>query len=125
MNNLKLIKIIKLKRGSKRKYQAVFQNKNKIIKRLFGLVNATDYTTHKNVKRRNRYIKKHKKKLQSNNPTSSSYLSIYLLFQKKSLKSAIKDFKRRLVVYNKTGKFPKSISNSVLKNKYQFKEVKK
>ena len=125
MNNLKLIKIIKLKRGSKLKYQAIFQNNNKIIKRMFGRMNVIDYTMHKNIKRRNRYIKKYKIKLQSNNPTSSSYLSIYLLFQKKSLKSAIKDFKRRLVVYNKTGKFPKSICNSVLKNKYQFKELKK
>ena len=78
----------------------------------------SDYTIHKDIERRNRYIKRHKKDLRTNDPTRAGYLSMYILWNKKSYKASLNDFKSRLNKYNKTGKFPKAITNSVLKSRF-------
>ena len=78
----------------------------------------SDYTIHKDTERRNRYIKRHTKDLRTNDPTRAGFLSMYVLWNKKSYKSSLADYKRRLNTYNKTGKFPKSISGSSLKSKF-------
>ena len=111
-----LIKIKKLKKGTK-KYEAEFKKGNKIIKRKFGSMGMSDYTLHNDSKRRNRYIKRHKKDLKTNDPTRAGYLSMYILWNKKTFKASLNDYKRRLNKYNKSGKFPKEIKGSVL-NKF-------
>ena len=116
-----LIKIKKLKKGAK-KYEAEFKKGNKIIKRKFGSMGMSDYTIHKDSKRRDRYIKRHKKDLKTNDPTRAGYLSMYILWNKKTFKASLKDYKRRLNKYNKSGKFPKEIKGSVL-NKFGESEV--
>lgn len=121
-NKVKLLSIKSLKSG-KKKYVAEFEiinkegiKKKKTIK--FGAKGMSDYTIHKDTERRNRYIKRHTKDLRTNDPTRAGFLSMYILWNKKSYKSSLSDYKRRLNIYNKTGKFPKSIPNSSLKNKF-------
>jgi hypothetical protein len=75
----------------------------------FGAKNYSDYTIHHDTVRRNRYIKRHLKDLRTGDPTRAGYLSMFILWNKKSLKASIADYKRRLNVYNRTGKFPKKI----------------
>ena len=111
---IKLIKITKLKKGPK-KYEAEFKKGDKIIKRKFGAKGMSDFTIHKDKKRRDRYIKRHKKDLKTNDPTRPGFLSMYILWNKKSFKASLLDYKKRLNKYNKTGKFPKKITGSILK----------
>jgi len=119
---VKLLSIKSLKSGQK-KYIAKFEiitkdgiKKKKTTK--FGAKGMSDYTIHNDIERRNRYIKRHTKDLRTKDPTRAGFLSMYILWNKKSYKSSLLDYKRRLNTYNKTGKFPKSIPNSSLKNKF-------
>ena len=66
----------------------------------------SDFTKHKDRDRRGRYIGRHKKDLKTGNPTKAGYLSMFVLWNKPSLQASIADYRRRLAVYNRTGKFP-------------------
>jgi len=120
-DKIKLVNIKPLRTG-KKKYIAVFEilksgkKTKKTIK--FGAKGMSDFTIHKVIERRNRYIKRHTKDLRTNNPIRAGYLSMYILWNKKTFNASLKDYKRRLNIYNKTGKFPKSIPNSSLKNNF-------
>ena len=115
---IKLISITKLK-SDKKKYVAKFEitKKNGKVSRKtvkFGASGMSDFTIHKDKKRRERYIARHKKDLRTNDPVRAGYLSMYILWNKPSFAASLKDYKRRLNVYNKTGKFPKGIKGSKL-----------
>ena len=69
-----------------------------------------DYTRHKDKTRRNRYIWRHMKDTRTGDPTRAGYLSLYVLWNKPSLKASITDYKKRLGKYNRTGTFPLDIS---------------
>ena len=71
----------------------------------------SDLTKHKDKKRRNRYIFRHNKDLGTRNPARAGYLSMFILWNKPSLQASIADYRRRLGVYNRTGKFPTKIAN--------------
>ena len=121
-NKIKLLSVKKLKSGSK-KYVAEFEITTKNGKKTkrstkFGAKGMSDFTIHKDTERRNRYIKRHTKDLRTNDPTRAGYLSMYILWNKKTFKSSLADYKRRLNTYNRTGKFPKSIPGSSLKTKF-------
>ena len=115
-HKIKLISIKPLKTGNK-KYEAKFEitNKNgKITKRTtkFGAKGMSDFTKHKDINRRDRYISRHKKDLRTKDPTRAGFLSMYILWNKKTFKASLADYKRRLNVYNRTGKFPLKITGS-------------
>uniref|UniRef100_A0A6C0LHW3 DUF5872 domain-containing protein n=1 Tax=viral metagenome TaxID=1070528 RepID=A0A6C0LHW3_9ZZZZ len=121
-NKIKLLSIKPLKSGHK-KYVAEFEiitkdGKKKKKNTKFGAKGMSDYTIHKDTERRNRYIKRHTKDLRTNDPTRAGFLSMYVLWNKKSYKSSLSDYKRRLNAYNRTGKFQKSIQGSSLKSKF-------
>ena len=121
-NKIKLLSIKRLKSGQK-KYIAEFEittkdGKKKKKSTKFGAKGMSDYTIHKDTERRNRYIKRHTKDLRTNDPSRAGYLSMYILWNKKTYKASLLDYKRRLNTYNRTGKFPKSISGSSLKSKF-------
>ena len=64
---------------------------------------------HKDIDRRNRYIIRHATDLKTdkqNDPTRAGYASLFLLWNKPTLESSVKDYNRRLKIYNDTGKFP-------------------
>jgi len=92
---IKLIKIVKSKKA-KKKYDAHFKldnGKEKVVS--FGQAGALDYTIHGDNDRRERYRKRHEKDLKTNDPMRPGYLSYYLLWNKKTLKASIADYKKR------------------------------
>ena len=105
---LKLVSIKKAKVSGK-KYTATFERggRKKVIH--FGAAGASDFTKHKDRERRNRYIFRHNKDLKGD-PARAGYLSMFVLWNKPSLTSSIADYRRRLNIYNNTGKFPTKIS---------------
>ena len=110
---IQFLKLIKSKNKDK-KYTAIFNitksNGDKaVLERSFGYNNpddkANDYTKHGDIERRNRYIIRHEKDLNTGDPSRAGFLSMFLLWSKPTLKEAVKDYNKRLRVYNKTGKF--------------------
>ncbi len=93
----KLVKIEKLN-NDKKKYQAIFQNieTEKIKKTKFGASGYSDYTIHKDKERRNNYIQRHKKDLKTKEYTKPGYLSMFILWNKPTLKASIADYKKRI-----------------------------
>lgn len=109
-----MIRVVKFKKlkGGKKKYEIIFEKNGKNYIRKFGAQGMSDFTIHKDRKRRERYISRHKKDLRTNDPMKPGYLSMYILWNKPTLKASLTDYKRRLSVYNRTGKFPTAISGS-------------
>ena len=117
------LKLISIKKStvSGKKYTATFERsgRKKIIH--FGAAGASDFTKHKDRERRNRYIFRHHKDLKGD-PARAGYLSMFVLWNKPSLSASIADYRRRLNIYNNTGKFPTKItgySSPGKKKKYQ------
>lgn len=106
------VKSFKKLKGGKKKYEITFEKNGKTYVRKFGAQGMSDFTIHKDRERRERYISRHKKDLSTNDPMKPGYLSMYILWNKPSLKASLADYKRRLGVYNRTGKFPKGITGS-------------
>lgn len=103
----KLLRIVKSSKPNK-KWDAVFMidGKEKIVS--FGSAGMRDYTLVSNklskfylpkmVDRnvvRDSYKRRHKKDLETKDPMRAGYLSYYLLWNKKTLASSIKDYKKR------------------------------
>lgn len=97
---MKLLKVIRSDKPLK-KWMAIFQKDNgKEKKTHFGFNNVkdkmNDYTLHKDKARRERYRIRHKKDLNTKDPTRAGYLSYYLLWgDSTSLKENIKSYKKR------------------------------
>ena len=108
---IKVVKFKKLKSGPK-KYEITFLKNGKKYVRKFGAAGMSDFTIHKDKKRRERYISRHKKDLKSKDPMKPGYLSMFILWNKPSLRASLADYKRRLGTYNRTGKFPIKITGS-------------
>lgn len=80
----------------KKKWTAIFEVDGKEKRTNFGASGMSDYTIHKDKERRNRYIARHVKDLKTNDPTKPGYLSMFILWNKPSIKASIADYKRRL-----------------------------
>ena len=104
----KIIKLVSIKKSNNKnkKFMATFikNGRRKVIH--FGARGMSDFTKHHSVDRKKRYLKRHRKDLSTNDPTRAGYLSIYILWNKNNFKNSVSDYKRRLNVYNRTGKFP-------------------
>ena len=91
--------LIKIKKSTKpeKKYMAIFENcengREKITH--FGAAGASDFTIHKDPERKKRYLDRHRKNENWNDPTSAGALSRWLLWHKTSLRASIADYKRR------------------------------
>ena len=98
MSDLKLIKIEKSSNPSK-KWTAIFQQNGRMKKTSFGANGMEDYTQHHDKERRERYMKRHQKDLQTNDPTRAGYLSYYILWgPSTNLNENIKLFKQKFHV---------------------------
>ena len=120
----KKINLISIKRSTKKekKLMATFETngRKKVIH--FGFAGMSDLTKHHDNDRKKRYISRHLKDLGTGDPSRAGYLSMFVLWNKPSLQASISDYRRRLGVYNRTGKFPTNISNFKSpgkKSKYQ------
>lgn len=87
----KLIKVVKSK-DPKKKYEAVFSSGKRTK---FGSKGYEDFTTHKDVERMKRYRKRHEKDLKTGDPTRAGYLSMDILWSKKTLKEGIEYYKKK------------------------------
>ena len=118
---IKLISITKsTNQGKKLMAKFEINGRKKVIH--FGAKGMSDFTKHHDTIRRNRYIFRHHKDLKTNDPVRAGYLSMFVLWNKPSLQASISDYRRRLNVYNKTGKFPTNITgykSPGKKGKYQ------
>ena len=96
MNKYMYVKIEKSTSKTK-KFKATFydKDKKKIRSIQFGAKGYSDYTIHKDDERKKRYINRHKKNENWNDPKSAGALSRYILWNKTTLSASISDFKRR------------------------------
>jgi len=80
-----------------KKLMAIFydENNDKIKIIHFGAAGFSDFTIHKDEKRKQRYIERHKVKEKWNDPMTAGSLAVHILWNKKTLKSSIKDFKKK------------------------------
>jgi len=89
--------VIKKSDKPNKKYVAEFKKDDgKTKKTYFGSAGMSDYTIHKDTERRARYRARHKKDLNTKDPTRAGYLSYYILWgDSTSLKENIKNYKKR------------------------------
>ena len=97
-----LLKIETSKKPTK-KYNALFRmegNKFKTVS--FGSKNMEDYLQHKDLDRRERYLKRHAKDLKTNDPLRAGYLSYYISWSGFNQKGKPTTSKKKLIeMYNK------------------------
>lgn len=94
-DGIELVKVVKANDG-KHKYTAIFNVNGKEKHTSFGAEGYSDYTIHHDRERMHRYNFRHKKDLRTNDPTARGYLSMFILWNKPSLETSIKDYKQRL-----------------------------
>jgi len=89
--------IIKPSTKAGKDYMAIFTKANGRTKTThFGDANLPHYTSGASKEQRTRYRARHKKDLQTNDPTRAGYLSFYLTWgQSTSLRENIKSYKKR------------------------------
>ncbi len=106
----KQINLKSITRSHSKKWKAKFtilsKGKKSTKTTHFGAKGYKDYTMHKDKARRDRYISRHRKDLKTKDPTRAGYLSMFILWNRKTRLSSIADYRRRLRIYNRTGKFP-------------------
>ncbi len=80
-----------------KKLTAIFyDDTNKKLKTIhFGAEGMSDYTLHKDKKRKQRYMDRHKSNEYWDNPMTAGSLSRYILWNKPTLKGSISDYRKR------------------------------
>ena len=91
------LKTIRKSHKKDKKFDAVFEYPGGDTKTVsFGQKGYSDFTKHKDVTRRARYLKRHSGMGENwNDPTTPGALSKWILWDKPTLRGSIKDFKRR------------------------------
>ena len=89
--------VIKKSTNPKKKYMAIFydKNKKKVKTTHFGAAGMSDYTKHKDKTRKQRYIKRHKKRENWKDYKSAGALSRYILWGEPSFRESVKKYKKR------------------------------
>lgn len=96
---MKTYRLIKITRSDKpdKKMAATFENlltkRTKVVH--FGKAHMSDYTLHKDPERKKRYIIRHRKNENWNDPVTAGALSRWVLWNKPDLKESISDYKKR------------------------------
>jgi hypothetical protein len=87
-------RIVKLDKANdgKHKWIATFDTGKRTA---FGAEGYQDFTQHGDVKRKENYLKRHAKDLDTKDPTRAGYLSYYVLWNKPTIAESVKDFNRR------------------------------
>jgi hypothetical protein len=80
-----------------KKMKAVFYDKEgkKIKTTRFGADGYSDFTKHKDEQRKQKYINRHKKNENWNDPTTAGSLSRYILWGEPTIKKSIQKFKNK------------------------------
>jgi len=91
---MRTVKIIK-SNNPKKKYMAMFDIDGKKKTVHFGQAGADDYTITRDEEQKKRYRARHKKDLETNDPTRAGYLSYYILWNKPTITESITDYKQK------------------------------
>ena len=98
---VKLVNVVKSPNVTK-KYRAIFDNGKHTD---FGQAGAMDYILYNKQEgkqiadiRKNLYMARHKRDLETKDNTRSGYLSMYILWNKPTLEASIDDYKKRFNV---------------------------
>jgi hypothetical protein len=91
---MKLIKIEPSALKTK-KWTAIFEHDGKTTRTHFGAAGANDFTITGDTEARKRYLTRHKKDLDTKDPTRAGYLSYYILWNKPTMAASIRDYKQR------------------------------
>ena len=75
-----------------KKYDAIIDGKKTIH---FGAKGYSDFTIHKDEERKDRYINRHKKTENWNNPKTAGFYAKNILWNKKSVKASVEDTNKR------------------------------
>jgi len=79
-----------------KKYTAIFYDGEKKIKTThFGADGMSDFTKHKDEKRKQRYLDRHRRNEKWNDYMSAGSLSRYILWNKTTLSASIADYKNK------------------------------
>ncbi len=84
--------VIKQSHLQDKKYMAIIDDKKTIH---FGQAGASDMTLHKNEDRKMRYISRHQKNEDWNNPMTAGFYSRWITWNKPTLTESIKDTNNR------------------------------
>jgi len=88
--------VIKKSSNPKKKYMAIFYDGDKKVKTThFGAAGMSDYTKHKDPKRKELYMKRHQKRENWNDFMSAGSLSRYILWGETTLKNSILVYKKK------------------------------
>ena len=90
----KLLKIVP-STNKQKKFDAHFEISSKKKKVSFGSKGASDFTIHKDIERKKRYLDRHRKRENWNDPVTAGSLSRHILWSKTTLKESTKDFKKK------------------------------
>jgi len=95
LKNMKVV--IKPSKLKSKKYTAIFtDDKGKKVKTThFGAKGMSDYTKHKDDKRKQRYLDRHKARENWNDYMSAGSLSRWILWNKPTIKASKEDYKSR------------------------------
>jgi hypothetical protein len=92
------MKLVSLKRSDRsgKKYKAVFKDGTRSKTTHFGSKGMDDYTLTHDKAQRSRYRERHKKDLQTKDPTRAGFLSYYVLWgNSTSLRANVRSFKSK------------------------------
>lgn len=96
---VKFDKVVIVKSDRDKKFKAVFTNKEGKKKTIhFGAKGMSDFTIHKDEKRKSRYLARHNPKVTKENwsvADTPASLSRWILWNKKSYNDSLKDYKKR------------------------------
>lgn len=84
--------IIKPSDKPQKKYVAIIDDKKHIY---FGQAGASDMTQHKSEERKNRYIDRHSKRENWNDPTTPGFWSRWILWESPTLVGAVRNINRK------------------------------
>jgi hypothetical protein len=93
------LKTVKKSHRPEKKFDAVFLRDGREKTISFGAAGMSDFTKHKNVTRRARYLKRHSGMGENwSQPDTAGALSRWILWNKPTFKASLADFRRRFRV---------------------------
>ena len=84
--------VITKSKAKDKKYDAIIDGKKTIH---FGAKGYSDFTIHKDEERKDRYINRHKKTENWNDPKTAGFYAKNILWNKKSVKASVEDTNKR------------------------------
>ncbi len=79
-----------------KKYKVYVISKNENIKKIqFGAKSYSDFTKHRDAERKQRYIQRHKKRENWKDPTTAGFWSLWILWNKPTIRGSLADTRKR------------------------------